>query len=643
MTLNLRRWATTVMLTVSLFGLTKLTRADLLGFWDFNTSNAPAPELALDQSGHLNNGLISGAKYTASGKDGQGISFKGGADTIQLLTANRGGFNGIGTNNAVTVSFWWNGDATAEDPPLNQSMFWAEPNRSFQAHVPWSDGNVYFDTAGCCDGNTQRISGPVDPSQWRDGWHNWVFIKNGDDKIIYVDGQEFLSGTNTGAMPAPTGGIWLGSANGNNSSYGLYDDFAIWDEGLSAKDVGTLFTKGVRALEPSLPTTTAVDLQMDLDVSGGKLVGRVVGNATVDGKTQSVTATEYTVSQKFSYVLKEPGVTPQLGGLSSTWLRGNLTSDGAWDAALANPSNDIVPPFFLDKISYGNDTPNGYPSQTGLTGNVENYSAQWKGEIFIPKGTINFRDGNDDYAKLVIDGNTLIDDNNWTSWDGTQNGGGGVGSFDATKSDATVDGLKGGWYPITFRGSEGGGGDNFRLVWDATDKGISAPDDVAFANPDTAGEFFTVGSEFFRAVDPGLVSTVIVPLGFNSAQGSIGMAGKNGLGSDGVNAEIPLNGATIPLSGNVTLLLNGYAAGLSKTLEKTVTFGSTGGCSLAGDVNCDNKVDLTDFGILKDNFGKSGAAGGAGAAVPEPSSLVLLCLGGLLGLATLVRKRNARV
>ena len=91
------------------------------------------------------------------------------------------------------------------------------------------------------------------------------------------------------------------------------------------------------------------------------------------------------------------------------------------------------------------------------------------------------------------------------------------------------------------------------------------------------------------------------------------------------------------------MLLNGYAAGLSKTLEKTVTFGSTGGCSLAGDVNCDNKVDLTDFGILKDNFGKSGAAGGAGAAVPEPSSLVLLCLGGLLGLATLVRKRNARV
>src|SRR4029079_16818146 len=109
------------------------------------------------------------------------------------------------------------------------------------------------------------------------------------------------------------------------------------------------------------------------------------------------------------------------------------------------------------------------------------------------------------------------------------------------------------------------------------------------------------GAECVRAVDPGLVSTVIVPLGFNSAQGSVGMAGKNGLGSDGVNAEIPLNGATIPLSGNVTLLLNGYAHGLSKTLEKTVTFGSTGGCSLAGDVNCDNKVDLTDFGILKDN------------------------------------------
>ncbi|MFO0900698.1 MAG: sugar-binding protein [Pirellulales bacterium] len=43
-----------------------------------------------------------------------------------------------------------------------------------------------------------------------------------------------------------------------------------------------------------------------------------------------------------------------------------------------------------------------------------------------------------------------------------------------------------------------------------------------------------------------------------------------------------------------------------------------------GDFNGDAKVDLTDFGILKDNFGKSGAA-----AVPEPSTWLLMALGAL--------------
>ena len=44
---------------------------------------------------------------------------------------------------------------------------------------------------------------------------------------------------------------------------------------------------------------------------------------------------------------------------------------------------------------------------------------------------------------------------------------------------------------------------------------------------------------------------------------------------------------------------------------------------VAGDVNSDGKVDLTDFGIVKDNFGK-----GVGTPqVPEPSAWALLAIG----------------
>ena len=70
--------------------------------------------------------------------------------------------------------------------------------RGFQAHLPWGNDIIYFDTAGCCDDGITRISAAINTfppyaavgdDTWWTSWHHFVFMKNGTDKQIWIDGQ----------------------------------------------------------------------------------------------------------------------------------------------------------------------------------------------------------------------------------------------------------------------------------------------------------------------------------------------------------------------------------------------------------------------------------------------------------------------
>jgi hypothetical protein len=399
--------------------------------------------------------------------------------------------------------------------------------------------------------------------------------------------------------------------------------------------------------------THPLQIAADIAVDNGKLVGKAAGRTSADFGSKEVNVS-WAIQEEFTIQLRAPsaGVTP--GGLSAAYYEGNLNSKAAFDNAIAN-AQPLVPEFKVPKISWGNDTPNRYPTAIqgapGFAGNRDNYSARYHGEIFIPQGTVTFRDHNDDYTYLEINGEQLIEDGAWTSWDGTGNTGGtggnpnSVASFEGTKSDATVEGLKGGWYPIDFRGAEGGGGDNFRLLWDATNVGTNEAKSNDPASVDEGIDYWTVGSPFLRAADTaGLTLVTRVPLGFMSVDGG----GPGGLGDNknigSAEANVPMIGANGlgygELGGVHTLVLTATACGLTQTVTKTLDFGGgTGGPKIPGDVDNNGKVDLTDFGILKSNFGKTAPPGAA--AVPEPSTLALLGLGGLFSLIAAVRRRRA--
>ena len=87
------------------------------------------------------------------------MTFNGGSDGVSLnITGTAHPFTELtraGTN-AVTVSFWEYGDISQPD---RQFAFYANGTggRAISSHAPWSDGVVYFDTAGCCNGN-QRLT-----------------------------------------------------------------------------------------------------------------------------------------------------------------------------------------------------------------------------------------------------------------------------------------------------------------------------------------------------------------------------------------------------------------------------------------------------------------------------------------------------
>jgi hypothetical protein len=153
------------------------------------------------------------------------------------------------TNDCMAVSFW-----VYRYSINNSSAFWFDSpstggtGRGYQAHTPWSDDNIYFDTTGCCDAAQERINqsitmfpayttdGDTDAAFWNQ-WHFFVFSKNGaTDKEIWIDGQLFLAGSSTAPLPTDLDHFWmLGGPAG--SADGKIDDFAIYSSALVTNSV----------------------------------------------------------------------------------------------------------------------------------------------------------------------------------------------------------------------------------------------------------------------------------------------------------------------------------------------------------------------------------------------------------------------
>jgi hypothetical protein len=199
-------------------------------------------------------GLLNGAaKYTADrgGRSGNAgdyaMDFPAATGSINVPDASF--VNTAAGTDKLSVSFWQKNEVRAGSSFWFNSPSSNEGTRGFQAHVPWSDGTIYFDSAGCCGADTQRISLNITEfpaytgsNTWWNSWHHFAFVKNGGVKEIYIDGQLFHSGSGD-PLPTDFTNLIIGGGSGVNDNRiaGTMDDFAVFSSGLTAAQVTALF------------------------------------------------------------------------------------------------------------------------------------------------------------------------------------------------------------------------------------------------------------------------------------------------------------------------------------------------------------------------------------------------------------------
>jgi len=202
-----------------------------------------------------------------------------GGNIPSVLIPDASFLNATAADNAMTFSLWIKKYDNADS-----SAFWADSpssssgQRGFQAHTPWSNNNIYFDTAGCCGGSETRINadmGAFNPDFDWNTWHHYVFTKEGDHKVIWIDGAIFLEGDNTFPLPTDFTEIWLGAEGGGpdtgttHNMHGLIDDFAVFGTALAQADITKIFT----GTDPSTLAATTKPLALWTFDGGGNVGG----------------------------------------------------------------------------------------------------------------------------------------------------------------------------------------------------------------------------------------------------------------------------------------------------------------------------------------------------------------------------------
>ncbi len=228
---------------------------ELLEYWDFESENGGA--VAGAWNGHV--GYLGGmATLTDGGQFGNSLDTSAlegsyfvidsgdeyedpGDNTKEFVTKIN---ETAAARDQLSVVFWQRNTDELRD----QVGWWmvspgsGGTERGAQGHTPWSNNQIYFDTAGCCDASTQRINGAstLEGDQWME-WNHFAFVRNGEEKAIWVNGEVAVSGTSTDPLPTDIDRMYFGNGiEKNRDQPGLMDELGVIDGALSEAQIKEL-------------------------------------------------------------------------------------------------------------------------------------------------------------------------------------------------------------------------------------------------------------------------------------------------------------------------------------------------------------------------------------------------------------------
>jgi len=152
----------------------------------------------------------------------------------------------------ITVSFWSFGDPASL--PANTQIFDAtdaDNLRQANVHLPWSNGEVYWDCGNDGTGY-DRINKAVPVEDFEGRWSHWAFTKNTVTGVmnIFLNGELFHSGTGKTKKMEFNAFRFGQSLADANPYFGAIDEIQVWDKALDETTIKNWMFRHTDASHP---------------------------------------------------------------------------------------------------------------------------------------------------------------------------------------------------------------------------------------------------------------------------------------------------------------------------------------------------------------------------------------------------------